>query len=76
MKVVPDETLDAGILGKDFIIETVQAGHAWDGVCLRRRLGEGSGSIPSVSVCLISSRWTPDVDIIHEGSSDLQHFVL
>ena len=50
MKVVPDEALNAGILGKDFIIETVRAGRAWNGVCLRRRLSEGSGSIPSVSV--------------------------
>ena len=58
MKVVPDETSNARILGKDFIIKTVWAGCAWEGVCLRRRLGEGSGSVPSVSVHLISSRWT------------------
>ena len=72
MKVVPDEASNAGILGNDFIIETVQASHAWDGVHLRRKVGEGSGSIPSVSVCLVPSRRTPYVDVVHEGSGDLR----
>ena len=77
MKVVPDEALNAGIWGKDFITETVRAGRAWDGVGLRRRLGEGSsGSIPSVSVRLVSGRLSPYVDVVPEGSGDLWHFFL